>query len=161
MGDCRPDGYSACGNLRLAAGCLTDLGESALFIGIVPEGSETYRVHTSDRRSLAGTSLGAETDESRDEESRLKAGCSQDWLPHKRPINNRPQVANLPHRARGFLGSNLRRRASSFIGRGNLSGRPGATRVSRRQAGRPVVHCIVARKTASRNQRVAMSFQRV
>jgi len=44
----------------------------------------------SDRRSLAGTSLAAETDESRDEESRLKAGCSQDWLPHK---------------ARGFLES--------------------------------------------------------
>ena len=47
--------------------------------------------------------------------SRLKAGCSQDWLPHLapgplmvqefsgsvrrpgRPINNRPQVGNLPH----------------------------------------------------------------
>src|SRR5580700_4057049 len=39
------------------------------------------RVHTSDRRSPAGASLAAETDESRDEESRLKAGCSQDWLP--------------------------------------------------------------------------------
>ena len=51
---------------------------------------EGKRVHTSDRRSLAGTSLAAETDESRDEESRLKAGCSQDWLPHK---------------ARGFLES--------------------------------------------------------
>src|SRR5580692_981962 len=37
----------------------------------------------SDRRSLAGASLVAETDESRDEDSRLKAGCSQDWLPHK------------------------------------------------------------------------------
>jgi hypothetical protein len=42
----------------------------------------------------------------------LKGGCSQDWLPHKgsiaaiatpvesrgRPIANRPQVANLPHK---------------------------------------------------------------
>jgi hypothetical protein len=37
----------------------------------------------SDGRSLAGASLAAETDELRDEESRLKAGCSQDWLPHK------------------------------------------------------------------------------
>jgi len=27
--------------------------------------------------------LAVETDESRDEESRLKASCSQDWLPHK------------------------------------------------------------------------------
>jgi hypothetical protein len=58
----------------------------------------TKRVHMSDRRSLTGASLAAETDESRDEESRLKAGCSQDWLPHKRPIDNRPQVGNLPHK---------------------------------------------------------------
>src|SRR5271156_3218154 len=43
------------------------------------------RVHGSDGRSLAGASLAAETDELRDEESRLKAGCSHDWLPHKRP----------------------------------------------------------------------------
>jgi hypothetical protein len=43
--------------------------------------------------------LAAETDESREEESRLKAGCSQDWLPHKRPSDNRPQVNNLPHKA--------------------------------------------------------------
>ena len=55
------------------------------------------RVHTSDRRSLAGTSLAAETDESRDEESRLKAGCSQDWLPHK---------------ARGFLATTIYAEAS-------------------------------------------------
>ena len=33
----------------------------------------------------------------KNEESRLKAGCSQDWLPHKRPIHNRPQVNNLPY----------------------------------------------------------------
>jgi len=74
----------------------------------------------SDRRSLAGASLAAETYVSRGEESRLKAGCSQDWLPHiaasrKRrrglsgitiapgmPINNRPDPegtsANLPHK---------------------------------------------------------------
>src|SRR6202041_2049413 len=58
----------------------------------------------SDRRSLTGASLAAETDESRDEVSRLKAGCSQDWLPHKRRINNPPQVGNLPHKAPGFLG---------------------------------------------------------
>jgi hypothetical protein len=37
----------------------------------------------SDRRSLAGTSLAAETFAARYEKSRLKAGCSQDWLPHK------------------------------------------------------------------------------
>jgi hypothetical protein len=29
-----------------------------------------------------GTSLAAEIDVTRGEESRLKAGCSQDWLPH-------------------------------------------------------------------------------
>src|SRR5580698_11197244 len=32
-------------------------------------------------RLTLGVSLAAETGESRDEESRLKAGCSQDWLP--------------------------------------------------------------------------------
>jgi hypothetical protein len=48
-------------------------------------------------RSLAGASLAAENDFSLGEESRLKAGCSQDWLPH-RPIDNRPQVGNLPHK---------------------------------------------------------------
>jgi hypothetical protein len=37
----------------------------------------------SDRRSLAGTSLAAETFTARYEKSWLKAGCSQDWLPHK------------------------------------------------------------------------------
>src|SRR5271155_3898280 len=62
-----------------------------------------------------GASLAAETNESQDGESRLKAGCSQDWLPHK---------------ARGFLGSNLRRRASSFIGRGNLDRRSPAPHTS-------------------------------
>src|ERR1700693_4455728 len=62
------------------------------------------RVHTSDGRSLAGTSLAAEASGCPGEESRLKAGCSQDWLPHKRRINNPPQVGNLPHKARGFLG---------------------------------------------------------
>jgi hypothetical protein len=41
------------------------------------------RVHMSDRQSLSGTSLAAETDSARNEKSRLKAGCSQDWLPHK------------------------------------------------------------------------------
>jgi len=73
-----------------------------------PQGGKPS-VHTSDRRSLMGASLAAETDESRDEGSRLKAGCSQDWLPHKRPgpegAPNRPQVGNLPHRAGRFLGS--------------------------------------------------------
>src|SRR5580693_4296851 len=67
--------------------------------------SDSKRVHTSDRRSLTGASLSAETSGCPGEESRLKAGCSQDWLPHKRPIDNRPQVGNLPHKARGFLGS--------------------------------------------------------
>jgi mRNA-degrading endonuclease HigB of HigAB toxin-antitoxin module len=43
-------------------------------------------VHTSDRRSLAGTSLAAETFALRYEKSRLKAGCSHDWLPHKGSI---------------------------------------------------------------------------
>jgi hypothetical protein len=37
----------------------------------------------SDRQSLAGASLAAETFAARYEKSRLKAGCSQDWLPHK------------------------------------------------------------------------------
>jgi hypothetical protein len=31
----------------------------------------------------SGASLAAETDLSQGEVSRLKAGCSQDWLPHK------------------------------------------------------------------------------
>jgi hypothetical protein len=31
----------------------------------------------------SGASLAAETGECAGEESRLKAGCSQDWLPHK------------------------------------------------------------------------------
>jgi hypothetical protein len=37
----------------------------------------------SGRRSLAGASLTVETAASPGEESRLKAGCGQDWLPHK------------------------------------------------------------------------------
>src|SRR5580700_81657 len=41
------------------------------------------RVHTSGGQSREGTSLAAETGECASEESRLKAGCSQDWLPHK------------------------------------------------------------------------------
>jgi hypothetical protein len=40
------------------------------------------RVSTSGARSRAETALATETDEARDEKSRLKAGCSQDWLPH-------------------------------------------------------------------------------
>jgi hypothetical protein len=39
--------------------------------------------HTSWGRVLASASLAAETDKSRGEKSRLKAGGSQDWLPHK------------------------------------------------------------------------------
>jgi hypothetical protein len=31
----------------------------------------------------SGASLAAKTDSARYEKSRLKAGCSQDWLPHK------------------------------------------------------------------------------
>jgi hypothetical protein len=94
-----------------------------------------------------GASLAAETNESQDGESRLKAGCSQDWLPHK---------------ARGFLGSNLRRRASSFIGRGNLDRR------SRRHTRQPLTGreaCPTLQSTPQKiipqNQRIAMSFQSV
>jgi len=66
-------------------------------------------------------SLAVETDERMGGKSRLKAGCSQDWPPHKAgyqpaphsgtpqtvlafvsdargPINNRPQVTNLPRK---------------------------------------------------------------
>jgi hypothetical protein len=91
--------------LRISPPLLTLLsGFSGVNLALGPK-----RVHRSDRRTLTGASLAAETDESRDEESRLKAGCSQDWLPHKRPgpegTPNRPQVNNLPHKARGFLGS--------------------------------------------------------
>jgi hypothetical protein len=50
------------------------------------------------RMGLRVCGVQAETDARAGEESRLKAGCSQDWLPHKRPINNRPQVNNLPHK---------------------------------------------------------------
>jgi hypothetical protein len=46
--------------------------------------NETFRVHMSDRRSLTGAFVATETDESRDEESRLQPGLAcQDWLPHK------------------------------------------------------------------------------
>jgi len=66
---------------------------------------------------LTGASLAAETNVTRGEERRLKAGCSQDWLPHKssiaatktgvasrgRRINNPPDPegtpGNLPHKA--------------------------------------------------------------
>jgi fumarylacetoacetase len=41
------------------------------------------RGHTSDGRSLAGESPAPETDAGAGQESRLKPGCSQDWLPHK------------------------------------------------------------------------------
>ena len=92
----------------------------------------------------------AETDRCAGEESRLKAGCSQDWLPHK--------VLQNQCTGRGFLESNLRRRASPFIGRGNLIRRPRAANVSLRQAGRPVAHCIDTRKTTMQNQRVTASF---
>ena len=40
------------------------------------------RVHTSDKTIASGAPLAAETGVTRGEESRLKAGCSQDWLPH-------------------------------------------------------------------------------
>jgi hypothetical protein len=69
---------------------------------IGPQGGKPS-VHTSDRRSLTGASLAAVTSGCPGEESRLKAGCSQDWLPHKRRINNPPQVGNLPHKARGCV----------------------------------------------------------
>jgi hypothetical protein len=36
----------------------------------------------SERESLGGASLATETEASAGEESRLKGGCSQDWLPH-------------------------------------------------------------------------------
>ena len=66
---------------------------------------------------MAGGLGAAETDAARGEERRLKAGCSQDWLPHKssiaatktgvasrgRRINNPPDPegtpGNLPHKA--------------------------------------------------------------
>ncbi len=50
-------------------------------------------------RSLEGTSLAAETDGAWREpaESRLQPGLA---APQSRPINNRPQVANLPHKVR-------------------------------------------------------------
>src|SRR5580700_2905734 len=64
--------------LRISPPLLTLLsGFSGVNLALGPK-----RVHRSDRRTLTGASLAAETDESRDEESRLKAGCSQDWLPH-------------------------------------------------------------------------------
>jgi hypothetical protein len=47
------------------------------------QGQERACIHMSDRRFLPGTSLAAETFAARYEKSRLKAGCSQDWLPHK------------------------------------------------------------------------------
>ena len=52
--------------------------------------ADTAKYHTSGRRSLAGTSLAAETDGRAAGESRLKAGCSQDWPPHKVLRNQHP-----------------------------------------------------------------------
>ena len=71
-------------------------------VGLSNPAVAALRGHMSDRRSLAGTSLAAETGESRDEESRLKGGCSQDWLPHKAGrFANRPQVCQpAPQSAR-------------------------------------------------------------
>src|SRR5580698_5922516 len=94
------------------------------------------RVHTSDRRSPTGASLAAETS----------------FFCHRTEVYLRARqrfrvVSIYTCLSARFLGSNLRRRASSFIGRGNLIRRPGAAHVSRRQAGRPVAHCIDARKT--------------
>jgi hypothetical protein len=45
------------------------------------------RVHPIGVGPRAGTSLAVETVAALDEESRLKAGCSQDWLPHKHSVN--------------------------------------------------------------------------
>jgi hypothetical protein len=46
--------------------------------------SDFSGVHLARRtKSLTAASLAAETDVMRDKDSRLKAGCSQDWLPHK------------------------------------------------------------------------------
>jgi hypothetical protein len=50
--------------------------------GIAPQGGKSS-VHTSERRSLRERLWRAETNGCAGEESRLKAGCSQDWLPHK------------------------------------------------------------------------------
>src|SRR5271156_6051013 len=69
--------------------CVTNIRVSFTYHFSLAGCDETYRFHMSDRRSLMGASLAAETNESRDGESRLKAGCSQDWPPHE---------------ARGFLG---------------------------------------------------------
>src|SRR5580658_10396034 len=68
-------------------------------------------VHTSDRRSLRERLWRAETNGCVGEESRLKAGCSQDWLPHKVLHHQRP--------GRGFLGSvNAARMSACAMSRG-------------------------------------------
>src|SRR5271154_1689239 len=94
-----------------------------------------------------GASLAAETNESRDGESRLKAGCSQDWLPHK---------------ARGFLGSNLRRRVRHSLGGETLIAVPGAN-TRQPLIGRKACPTLQStpEKFIPQNQRVAVSFQRV
>jgi hypothetical protein len=71
---------------RVLSGNLSQLVDSALLHGgflRVRLARGPKRVHTSGGRSLAGTSLAAETFAAQYEKSRLKAGCSQDWLPHK------------------------------------------------------------------------------
>jgi hypothetical protein len=50
---------------------------------------------SADRSEGEFAALPAETGESRDEESRLKAGCSQDWLPHNRLSLNLPTRETL------------------------------------------------------------------
>jgi hypothetical protein len=69
-------------------------------MGAVRLSRRQRRVHTRCRRSLTGASLAAETNKWRHEESRLKTGCSQDWLPNERP-DPKGAPANLSHKTEG------------------------------------------------------------
>src|ERR1700722_2826672 len=82
--------FSARGALLSAEARRCGVRRGAAFFSGVRLSRVLERVHTNDERSLAGTSLGSEIEVTRGEESRLKAGCSQDWLPHKTDERPRP-----------------------------------------------------------------------
>ena len=89
-------------------------------------------------------------------ETRLSGSTGGEWVA---PQRCRTLSYSTGSAARFSL-KHARRLTSSFMERGNLIRRPGAAHLGRRQAGRPVAHCIDARKTAVRNRRGAVSFHR-
>jgi len=87
-------------------------------------------------RAQLGRLLRAETDESPDEECRLKAGCSQDWLPHKSSIATPKQAGprgapRAPQRHLvGRLNANGSVNVGAFVEYSILHYQPAATNVT-------------------------------